>query len=185
MTGLKVMLICGSPRAGNSESVSKKLAELLESKGAEVSLVLLREKSIMSWHEGHESAKDDMPALLFEFENADAYAVVAPAYYGMPPGILKNFIDRTDVLFGRQEEFKSKAASVISIGASPLGGGIEHNAECLRLFFRMIGARNMDSLYLQGNPEPEKDEILKNKDLVKKLPLLAEHLVDAAKRLKE
>jgi len=183
MVGLKVMVICGSPGAGNSESVSKKLAEILEGKGAEVDLVLLREKNIAPWHKGHEKAGDDMPALLEKFEKADAYAVVTPTYYGMPPGILKNFIDRTDVLFGRQEEFKKKAASVIAIGASPFGGGIEHNAECIRLFFRMIGARNMDCLYLQGNPEPEKDEILKDKNLIEKLPVLAEHLANWAKKL--
>ncbi|MCX6801942.1 MAG: NAD(P)H-dependent oxidoreductase [Candidatus Diapherotrites archaeon] len=180
----KVMLVCGSPRAGNSESVSRRLAGILKEKGALVDLVLLREKNILPWHEGHEKAKDDMPALLEKFKNADAYVIVSPSYYGMPPGILKNFIDRTDVLFGSQEKFKDRAASVVSIGASPLGGGIEHNGENLRLFFRMIGARNMDCLYLKGNPEPKKDEILKEKDVIERLPMLAENLLLAAKKLR-
>jgi multimeric flavodoxin WrbA len=180
----KVLLVCGSPRAGNSESISRKLAEILKEKGAHVDLVLLREKNILPWHPNHEKAKDDMPALLEKFKNADAYVIVSPTYYGMPPGILKNFIDRTDVLFGTQEKFKDRVASVIAIGASPLGGGIEHNAENLRLFFRMIGARNMDCLHLKGNPDPAKDEILKEKDVIERLPGLAENLLAAARKMR-
>ena len=176
------MIVSGSPRSGNSESVARKAKELLEAEGAETELVLLREKNIRPWHEGHENTRDDMPALLKAFEEADAYIVVSPTYYGMPPGILKNFIDRTDILFGRQEEFKSKFASVIAIGASPLGGGIEHNAENLRLFFRMIGARNLDCIYLGGNPEPKKDEILEDQNVKEKLPVLIGHLVNAIKK---
>ncbi|MFH1234037.1 MAG: NAD(P)H-dependent oxidoreductase [Candidatus Diapherotrites archaeon] len=180
----RVMLICGSPRAGNSESVSRRLAEILKEKGAQVDLVLLREKNILPWHPNHEKAKDDMLALLEMFKKADAYVIVSPTYYGMPPGILKSFIDRTDVLFGTQEQFKDCVASVISIGASPLGGGIEHNAENLRLFFRMIGVRNMDCLHLKGSPEPEKDEILKEKDVIERLPRLAENLLAASRKMR-
>lgn len=185
-SNLNILIVCGSPREGNSESVSRKLAELLKEKGAEVELVLLREKEILPWHEGHDKANDDMPALLEKFEKAHAYVFVSPTYYGMPPGILKNFIDRTDVFFGQQDAFKKKVASVIVIGASPLGGGIEHNANCLRLFFRMLGVRVMDCLYLVGNAEiKEKDEILKQEAVVERLPLLAENLLDAAKRFNE
>ncbi len=176
---MKVLIVCGSPRKGNSELVALKAKELLEEKNAKVELVLLREKNILPWHEGHESAKDDMPALLELFEKVDAYLFVSPTYYGMPPGILKNFIDRTDVLFGRQEEFEDRVASVIAIGASPLGGGIEHNAQSLRLFFRMIGARNLDSLYLLGRDKPE--EILDDKNVKEKLPVLVGHLLSAAR----
>jgi len=102
------MIICGSPRAGNSESVARKAVELIEEKGFETELVLLREKEIRPWHEGHEKTQDSMPSLLKLFKESDAYIIVSPTYYGMPPGILKNFIDRTDSLFGKQEEFKDR-----------------------------------------------------------------------------
>ncbi len=174
------MVVCGSPRKGNSELVALKAKELLEKKGVETELVLLREKNIRPWHEGHENTKDDMGVLLEIFEKADAYLFVSPTFYGMPPGILKNFIDRTDVFFGQQEKFHKKVASVVAIGASPLGGGIEHNGECLRLFFRMFGVRNLDSLYLQGKDNAE--EILEDKNVKEKLPVLVEHLVSAAGR---
>ncbi|MEM0360671.1 MAG: NAD(P)H-dependent oxidoreductase [Candidatus Diapherotrites archaeon] len=180
----RVMVLCGSPRSGNSESISKRLAELLRENGARVDLVLLREKNILPWHAGHEKAKDDMQGLLEMFKNSDAYVVVSPTYYAMPPGILKNFIDRTDVLFGTQDQFKDRVASIVCIGASPLGGGIEHNAENLCIFFRMIGVRVMDCLYLKGNPEPEKDEILKSKDVIERLPRLAINLLEAARKLR-
>ncbi len=178
------MIVCGSPRNGNSESVARRAKELLEEKGCEAELVLLREKNIAPWHEGHENADDGMPALLKLFEEADAYLVVSPTYYGMPPGILKNFIDRTDVFFGQQEKFKKKAASVVAIGASPLGGGIEQNAQNIRLFFRMLGVRNLDSLYLQGSPEPEEGEMLEDKNVKEKLPVLINHLCETGKRLR-
>jgi len=97
----KVIIVCGSPRRGNSEHVARRLQELLEGR-AQVELVLLREKNIAPWREGHENAKDDMPALLEKFRAADAYLFVAPSYFGMPPGIMKNFMDRTDVYFGQQ-----------------------------------------------------------------------------------
>lgn len=182
MIELNVLIVCGSPRQGNSEAVSKKLTELLKEEGASVDLVLLREKNIQPWHEGHESASDDMPPLIEKFEKANAFIIVSPTYYGMPPGILKNFIDRTDVFFGKREEFSHKVASIVSIGATPLGGGIELNANCLRTFFQMLGVKVIDCLYLKGEAElREKNQILKTKTVKEKLPTLAKNLVHSMK----
>jgi len=181
MAGLKAMVICGSPRKGNSEQVAHRIAELLKGR-AEVELVLLREKKIEPWHEGHKSSKDDMPALLEKFSEADAYIFIAPSYFGMPPGIMKNFMDRTDIFFGQPEKFSKKVAGIVSIGASSLGGGIEHNADCIRNYFQALGIKTMDLVYLLGKDNPE--DILKEKDAIERLPALAEGLLDAVKRFK-
>ncbi len=178
----RILIVCGSPRKANSEMVSRKLVELLEGK-AVPELVLLSEKNIQPWHEGHDKAKDDMPKLLEKFRTASAYIFVSPSYFGMPPGILKNFIDRTDVFFGQTSKFSKKFASIVSIGASPLGGGIEHNAECIRSYFHALGIRTLDIVYLIGKEKPE--EILKEKDAIERLPQLVDNLLEAIKRFSE
>lgn len=54
-----------------------------------------------------------------KMEAADGFVFVSPNYFGMPPGIFKNFMDRCSVFFtaNKQNEFSKKKAIVMCVGA--------------------------------------------------------------------
>jgi multimeric flavodoxin WrbA len=132
---MKILIICGSPRKGNSEAICRKLHDILKKKGAKPELVLLREKTIQMCggcvaycnHKLKCRIKDDMPGLLAKMLKADGYVFVCPNYFKMPPAIFKNFIDRCSIIYTRQcctkkPDMSKKRALVIAVGADEVKG---------------------------------------------------------------
>ncbi len=123
---MKIVSICGSPRKGNSETILLKLQELLRQKGVENEIILLRTKNIKRCtacveycnHQHKCHIKDDMEDILNTYVSGDGYIFAFPNYFQMPPGIMKDFIDRSCVLSpqNREEHFKNKKAVVITVG---------------------------------------------------------------------
>ncbi|MFH1899550.1 MAG: flavodoxin family protein [Patescibacteria group bacterium] len=124
---MKVLSICGSPRKGNSETLVLFIQSLLKEKGVENEVILLRKRNV-----GHCKGcveycnknlecqqKDDMVEIMKKMEAADGFVFVSPNYFGMPPGIFKNFMDRCSVFFtaNKQNEFSKKKAIVMCVGA--------------------------------------------------------------------
>jgi len=122
---MKILSVCGSPRKGNSETIINRIKQILEEKGVENEIVLLREKNIercdgcmeycnknLACHK-----KDDMPEILDKMKKADGYVFVCPNYFKMPPGIFKNFIDRCCIFYTSKTDFSKKRAVVIVVGA--------------------------------------------------------------------
>ncbi len=120
----KILLVCGSPRKGNSETIIYKMQELLKAKGVNTEAVLLREKKIercngcIEYCNKHLACykKDDVPKLLEKMKKADAFVFVSPNYFRMPPGLFKDFIDRCCVLYTAQIDFSKKKSCVIVVG---------------------------------------------------------------------
>ena len=113
-----VLLISGSPRNGNTERILKRLHGAI---GGE--LVLLRELRINHCH-GCELCSetkvcvqhDDMP---YEtLMKADLIVIGTPNYFENVPGLLKDFIDRTNPLYASRG-LKGKQLAVIVMGAMP------------------------------------------------------------------
>lgn len=123
---MKVLSICGSPRKGNSESILLRLQKLLEEKGAENEIILLRNKNInrcLGCVEYCNSKlkcriEDDMQEIMRKMELADAFIFISPNYFKMPTGLFKDFIDRCSVFYtaGKAKDFEKKKAVVISVG---------------------------------------------------------------------
>jgi len=124
MNKMKVLLICGSPRKGNSETLVNYLAQKLKEKKVKNEVVLLREKNIKRCNGCVEFCnknlychiKDDMPKLIEKLKTFDAYVFVSPNYFYMPPGIFKDFIDRSSVLYTAEYDLSKKKAAVIVVG---------------------------------------------------------------------
>lgn len=123
---MKILSICGSPRKGNSEAIVLKIQQLLEEKGVENEVILLREKQISRCLGCVEycnrklkcQIQDDMQAIMNKMEKADGFVFVSPNYYKMPTGLFKDFIDRTTIFYvsGKEKLFNGKKAVVICVG---------------------------------------------------------------------
>ncbi len=121
---IKILSICGSPRKGNSEAILNKLKQIFEKKGIENEIILLREKNIQRCKGCVEYCnrnlkccqKDDMPEIMEKMLKADGYVFALPNYFGMPPGLFKDFIDKCSILYTAQTDLTSKKAVVISVG---------------------------------------------------------------------
>jgi len=121
---MKVLLFSCSPRKGNSETIVLTLSKMLNKKKVQTEIVLLREKNIKRCNGCIEFCnknkychiKDDMPDLIVKLKEYDNYVFVSPNYFNMPPGIFKDFIYRTSMLWDLGT-LKKKRASVIVVGA--------------------------------------------------------------------
>lgn len=123
------MSICGSPRKGNSEAILNKLKQIFEKKGIENEIILLREKNIQRCKGCVEYCnrnlkccqKDDMAGIMKKMLKVNGYVFALPNYFGMPPGLFKDFIDKCSVLYTsycytKRPDLSSKRATVISVG---------------------------------------------------------------------
>ena len=56
-----------------------------------------------------------------KMDAANGFVFISPNYFQMPTGLFKDFIDRCSIFFtaGNEEQFKSKKAIVLSVGADP------------------------------------------------------------------
>lgn len=97
---MKIKIITGSHRADSaSKSVGKYLAQKLEQKGFEASVICLHDHDFPLWNVDKyaETEKWDLwkqvsPSL----KEADGFIFVAPEYNGMVPSIMTNFFLLTD-----------------------------------------------------------------------------------------
>ncbi len=121
---MKILIFSGSPRKGNSETLCNRMKELLEEKGTETEVILLREKNIQRCNGCVEYCNknlkcrhnDDMDSLMKKMTDANGYVFVLPNYFAMPPGLFKDFIDKCSILYTAQTDLTSKRAAVISVG---------------------------------------------------------------------
>jgi multimeric flavodoxin WrbA len=124
---MKILSICGSPRRGNSETILLELQKLFKAKGVENEIVLLREKNINRCHgciefcnpNGICCQKDDVSSIIDKMVESDALIIISPNYFQMPPGLLKDFMDRSCVIFanGKDKILKKKKTAIITVGA--------------------------------------------------------------------
>ena len=185
---MKVILFSGSPRRGNCEIVVKKLSEMLSDKSIETEVVLLREKNIPQCegcveycnHELICKKQSDMQEIMEKMKKVDKLVFVVPSYFSMPPGLFKNFIDMTSVIFTEQEETKkvymNKKTIVIGIGA----GELKHNKLLLENLKHYVTLLRMDCIgevYLVGKSEnPLDHNILNTEGTMNKLEELVNKL---------
>ncbi|UCG95524.1 MAG: flavodoxin family protein [archaeon] len=106
---MKIVAVCGSPRKGNTEFMLRKVLEKAKELGAETELILLREKKIefcdgchgCEGGSGKCSISDDMNEIRNKLLKADSIVFGSPIYYDGVTGLLKNFIDRTNPIYGK------------------------------------------------------------------------------------
>ena len=157
----KMLLINGSPRnIGASAEMLKIIAEKGESYGYECERVDLSKLNI-SHCIGCLACKgtkecgldDDMRPLYKKFQDADAFVISVPIYFGAETGLLKNFIDRLYALMDRNEDGSWTVRSgnvkkgIVAVNcAAPDGNMIYHGAMThLVIVLKMLGITDVSS----------------------------------------
>lgn len=182
---MKIIGICGSPRRWNTEILIRGALKEVKEAGAETELILLRTKKIelcrgcMEICLGGEcKIKDDMRDINRELIKADGFIIGSPTYFGLPSGLLKNFMDRTSPIY---ERLKHKPAVVIAVGMAESDfGGIELTAQALRTFCLW------HEMVVVGGPLCVKagkaGEVKKNKEALNKAKMLGKELMRFIKK---
>ena len=124
---MKVLAICGSPRKGNTEAMLKRVLDGAKSGGALIELIKLGERKIEPcnavcdcFETGHACPiEDEMQPLIAKMLSAGAIVLGSPDYFKNVSGIMKNFMDRTNGLCGKQR-LAGKKAAVVCVGGQNL-----------------------------------------------------------------
>ena len=191
MPSVKILSICGSPRKGNSESVLDRIGQILKEKGIENEIILLREKNIQRCqgcveycnHNLECRHKDDMAQIRQKMVKADGYIFSLPNYFGMPPGLFKDFIDKCSIFYTAQTDLKKKKAIVISVGTDlPL---IKENVRNIaKNFCEILGIKVIATGAFISKSELKGDynDIFKNSDIDKQLGIVVDKLGESLGR---
>jgi multimeric flavodoxin WrbA len=132
---MKIVGIAGSPRKGNSEWMLRKLLEILDRKGAETELLLLRKMNIKGCtgcltceaggneRPGTCRLKDDMQQVYPELLTADVIVLATPVYFSMLSGLIKNFLDRTCPIWPK---LAGKSMAGIAVAEEGIGEAVRN-----------------------------------------------------------
>lgn len=122
----KVLLISGSPRAGNTEYILKTIQNKL---GEKSELVLLREKKIKHCIGCMNDKvtpfqcvfRDDMDEIMVKMEGCEMLVIGSPNYYENTPGLLRDFIDRTHPMYS-SKKLENKKVVFVFVGGGEVSG---------------------------------------------------------------
>jgi multimeric flavodoxin WrbA len=151
---MKCLLISGSPRKGNTEFILKRIFEGLDSGDKE--LILLREARIAHcqgclYCDKNDSCciNDDMQEIYGRLEEADIIILGTPNYYDSVPGLLKDFMDRTNPFY-ETDLIKGKKIINIIVGGGNLKNSKRVFDGSLKFFEEAHGLKVLDSYFFQA-----------------------------------
>ncbi len=118
----KILLISGSPRKGNTDFV---LDKIFAGISGDKEIIYLKDKNIKHCCgclncDTNKTCliNDDMQAIYKKMLDADIFIIGTPNYFDNVPGLLKDFIDRTNPFY-ETDKLKGKKLIAIVVG----GGG--------------------------------------------------------------
>jgi multimeric flavodoxin WrbA len=171
----KVVVICGSPRKGNTEWMLETVAKELDKRGVHANMLYLRKLNIKTCtgclsceaggydRKGICKIKDDMGLIYPELVDADGWIMGTPVYFEMVSGLLKNFMDRTCPVWTRLEGKKMCGVAVAEEGIGKAIDNIKTYCKVCNMLF--IGSVTT----LAKNPK----QASQDKALAKRLARLA------------
>ncbi len=143
---MKVLFISGSPRKGNIDLIFNKIKDSL--KGINSDEVLLRDRNIshckgcLFCDENKRCSIDDgMKEINDKLLNADILIIGTPNYFDNVPGLMKDFIDRTNPFY-QTDKLKDKKAINIIIG----GGGKENSKKVIQVLNAFTDAQKIKTI---------------------------------------
>jgi multimeric flavodoxin WrbA len=150
----KFLLISGSPRKGNTDYILNEIFESLNSKDKEI--IYLRDKNIahcqgcLSCDKTNKCViRDDMDEIMEKLKEAEIIILGTPNYFDNVPGIVKDFVDRTNPFY-ETDILRNKKSFAIVIG----GGKIKNSKRvvdgALKYFFNAHQMNLIGSAYFQG-----------------------------------
>lgn len=150
---MKTLLISGSPRKGNTEFILNKVYKALKSKKE---LVLLRNNNIkhcvgcLHCDEHKKCAiQDDMQEIYDKMLEADVIIIGTPNYFDNVPGLMKDFIDRTNPFY-ETDKLKGKKLITIVIGGGKIKNSKKVGEQALKYFSDGHQMETIGSYYFQA-----------------------------------
>ena len=172
-----ILGISGSPRLdGNTDILTKEALRLLaEQTGATTEFVRIADRNILPctgcrdcMQLGHCAIQDDdFEALMERVFACDLLLLGAPVYWYGPPGVMKNFIDRTHGYYLDHTVLRGKRTALISVATD---GGFEPHEAVMRSWLQIYGATVDASIRVfsceKGEVLERPDEFVKVRELV-------------------
>ena len=175
---MKFLLISGSPRKGNTDFILNKIFESID---GEKKLIFLKDKNVkhcagcLSCDKTNQCViTDDMTEIRQKMLESDVFIIGTPNYFDNVPGLMKDFIDRTNPFYGT-DMLKGKKIINIVVGGGEIKNSEKVINQALRCFAACHKLEVVDSYCFEGlnigeienNPEALKliDEII---DLINK-----------------
>ncbi len=172
-----VLGISGSPRKDGNTDIAVKMVLDLIGRREDVSTEFIRVADFDIKHcqgcrqcmvLGHCAIEDDdYPLLRDKLFSADVVVVGAPVYWNGPPGVMKDFIDRTHGFYLDHARLSGKKVALISVAAD---GGFESHEKTLS-WMRVYDAEIIGKVRVYAR---EKGELLRKPEEIEKI----EELVD-------
>lgn len=124
---MKILVIMGSPRKGNTYRAAKKIEEFMQSMGSvEFEYLMLKDANLSQCRgclacfaegENHCPCKDDAPIIEQKMHAVDGVIFATPVYGMNVSALMKTFIDRFSYIFHRPRFFDKKALLLSTAGA--------------------------------------------------------------------
>ena len=175
----KVLCLSGSPRKrGNSEYCARTIFQSLKDHPkVRAELVRLVDHDIKPCNgcrscikKGHCVLKDGFEEVWQRVVASDMVVISAPIYWDSPPGVMKNFIDRSHGYFTTKELLKGKAFYLINVATV---SGFQTCEAVYRSWLNYYGARINAKVKVyardKGELEGKEDEKKKIQDLGEKI----------------
>jgi multimeric flavodoxin WrbA len=178
---MKVLGISGSPRiGGNTEYAVRHVIDAIRSRLPKVEVEFLRITDYKIEHcrgcrycmKATECVikGDDLMLLVHKMLSADLIIIGAPIYWYGPPGVLKDFIDRTHGFYPDNKRFAGKKVALISVAATSGYPSHERTMGWLEYY----GAEYVAKVRLEAR---EIDELKDKTNQIRKLENLQNSLV--------
>lgn len=123
---MKILVIMGSPRKGNTYRAAKKIEESMQAMGSvEFEYLMLKDANLSQCRgclvcftegENHCPCKDDAPIIEQKIHAADGVIFATPVYGMNVSALMKTFIDRFSYIFHRPRFFHKKALILSTAG---------------------------------------------------------------------
>lgn len=169
---MKILLISGSPRKGNTEFILNKICKSIK---GEKELILLRNKNIkhcagcLYCHEHKKCAiQDDMQEIYGKLQEADIIVLGTPNYYDNVSGLVKDFIDRQNPFY-KTNKIKGKKFITIVVGGGKIKNSKLVGKQALKNFSDLQELKSIGSYYFQALHLKEIENNPKSSDMINKI----------------
>ena len=169
---MKILLISGSPRRGNTEFILNKICKAIK---GNKELILLRNKNIKHcagclYCDEHKKCaiQDYMQELYSKIVEADIIVLGTPNYYDNVPGLVKDFIDRLNPFY-KTDKIKGKKLITIVVGGGAIKNSKMMGEQALKNFYDLQELKLIGSYYFQALHLKEIENNPKSSGMINKI----------------
>jgi multimeric flavodoxin WrbA len=169
---MKVLVIMGSPRKGNTYHAAERIREIMQEKArVDWEYVMLRDLNLEQCRgcancivKGEEfcPVNDDVSGLTRRMHDADGVIFASPVYSLQVTGLMKVFIDRHSYILHRPRFFGKKALILATAGAVGISEVLKYLDAVVHMWgFEVVGKAGIFEEFIPGTRQLENDQRLR------------------------